>query len=72
MDDLITDFMCEPADMDDWMSTASTPNARQGQGSCDPQGMVGSSHGHGFFSRGSHHKKQFAGGQSVSHAFYLH
>ena len=71
MDDLITDFMCEPADMDDWISTASTPHAGQGQGSHDPKGLVGSSHGHGFFSRSSRHQKQSAGGQPVSHCLSL-
>ena len=60
-DDLITDFMCEPADMDDWMSTATTPHAGQGQGSHDPHLSVGSSAGTGFFSRRSSSTQQPAG-----------
>ena len=60
-EDLITDFMCEPADMDDWMSTAATPHSGQGQGSHDPKGLVGSSQGHGFFSKHSSAQKRTAG-----------
>ncbi|CAK0786854.1 hypothetical protein CVIRNUC_010068 [Coccomyxa viridis] len=62
-DDLITDFMCEPADMDDWMSTVTTPHAGQGQGSHDPHLSVGSSAGTGFFSRRSSSQQQPAGRQ---------
>ena len=69
-DDLITDFMCEPADMDDWMSTATTPHAGQGQGSHDPHLSVGSSAGTGFFSRRSSSPQQPAGG-SLNHAVLL-
>lgn len=61
-DDLITDFMCEPADMDEWMSTAATPHAGQGQGSYDPDQLVGSSQGTGFFSRRSNPPQQQAAG----------
>lgn len=60
-EDLITDFMCEPADMDDWMSTAATPHSGQGQGSHDPKGLVGSSQGTGFFGRPSSAQKRTAG-----------
>ena len=60
-EDLITDFMCEPADMDDWMSTAATPHSGQGHGSHDPKGLVGSSQGTGFFSRHSSAQKRTAG-----------
>ena len=60
-EDLITDFMCEPADMDDWMSTAATPHSGQGQGSHDPKGLVGSSQGTGFFSRHTSAQKRTAG-----------
>ena len=60
-EDLITDFMCEPADMDDWMSTAATPHFGQGHGSHDPKGLVGSSEGHGFFSRHSSAQKRTTG-----------
>ena len=60
-EDLITDFMCEPADMDDWMSTAATPHSGQGQGSHDPKGLVGSSQGHGFFSKHSSAQRRTAG-----------
>ena len=60
-EDLITDFMCEPADMDDWMSTAATPHSGQGQGSHDPKGLVGSSQGTGFFSKHSSAQKRTAG-----------
>ena len=69
-DDLITDFMCEPADMDEWMSTATTPHAGQGQGSHDPHLSVGSSGGTGFFSRRSSSPQQPAGG-ALDHVVLL-
>ena len=54
MDDCLTDFMCEPAEMDSWLSTAQTAHSgklgdRAGtkQGA-DPHGLVGSGEGHGF------------------------
>lgn len=52
MEDLITDFMCEPAEMDDWLSTAATSHSGQSSSAHDPGGLVGSSQGTGFFSRG--------------------
>jgi hypothetical protein len=52
MEDLITDFMCEPAEMDDWLSTAATSHSGQSSSTHDPGGLVGSSQGTGFFSRG--------------------
>ena len=64
-EDLITDFMCEPADMDEWMSTAQTPHAGQGLGSHDPNELVGSSAGTGFFSRHSRAQKHAAGTASA-------
>ncbi len=52
MEDLITDFMCEPAEMDDWLSTAATSHTDSFSSAHDPGGLVGSSQGTGFFSRG--------------------
>ena len=60
MDDCLTDFMCEPAEMDSWLSTAATAHsgklgsddpAGDKQGS-DPHGLVGSGEGHGFGQEG--------------------
>jgi len=52
MEDLITDFMCEPAEMDDWLSTAATSHSSKFSAVHDPGGLVGSSQGTGFYGSG--------------------
>ena len=52
MEDLVTDFMCEPAEMDDWLGTAATSHSGHFSQAHDPGGLVGSSQGMGFFDRG--------------------
>ncbi|CAL8465267.1 g4802 [Coccomyxa elongata] len=52
MEDLVTDFMCEPAEMDDWLGTATTSHSGHFSQAHDPGGLVGSSQGMGFFNRG--------------------
>ncbi len=62
MDDCLTDFMCEPAEMDSWLSSAqSAHSGKLGRSSGqarsptaqDPHGLVGSSEGHGFGPEGT-------------------
>lgn len=69
MEDLITDFMCEPAEMDDWLSTAATPHSGKFSAAHDPGGLVGSSQGTGFFGRGD--RPQQPGGPRKSGALRL-
>ena len=52
MEDLVTDFMCEPAEMDDWLGTAATSHSGHFSQAHDPSNLVGSSQGTGFFNRG--------------------
>ena len=57
MDDCLTDFMCEPAEMDGWLSTAHTSHSgklgRRGGAPHDPHGLVGSGQGQGFGDAGN-------------------
>lgn len=66
MEDLVTDFMCEPAEMDDWLGTAATSHSGHFSQAHDPSGLVGSSQGMGFFNRGDtgHGSTCHRGGES--------
>lgn len=56
LEDCITDFMCEPAEMDEWLSTAATAHSGRFAANHDPRGLVGSSKGTGFLFHPKHHK----------------
>jgi hypothetical protein len=47
-EDCVTDFMCEPAEMDDWLNAAGTSHSGRLDNLHDPKGLVGSSKGMGF------------------------